>query len=61
MTLKKARFVDMTKCTGCGVCLNACPVRYEPQLPDGEAARTAYAKATEKSGHGIINRHPDRP
>ena len=25
--LKRARYVDETRCTGCGVCMNKCPVR----------------------------------
>jgi NADH:ubiquinone oxidoreductase subunit E len=57
--LKKARTVDLTKCTGCGVCLEACPIRYEVQLPGAEAAaRTAYAQATDEVVvTDIINRY----
>ena len=29
---KKARYIDVTKCTGCGDCYNNCPVRNVPQL-----------------------------
>lgn len=29
---KKARYIDATKCTGCGDCYNNCPVRNVPQL-----------------------------
>jgi NADH:ubiquinone oxidoreductase subunit E/NAD-dependent dihydropyrimidine dehydrogenase PreA subunit len=60
--LKKARSVDMDKCTGCGVCLEACPIRYEVQIPECEAvkARTAYAKATdEEKVSQIINNYRD--
>ncbi|HEY93001.1 MAG TPA: CoB--CoM heterodisulfide reductase iron-sulfur subunit A family protein [Dehalococcoidia bacterium] len=28
---KKARYIDMDKCTGCGECYKNCPVRYVPQ------------------------------
>lgn len=31
---KKARSVDSAKCTGCGVCQTACPVRSTVRLPD---------------------------
>jgi len=58
VTLEKhPRYVDPTKCTGCGVCLEACPIRYEVQLPEVEhAARTAYAQATdEQVVAGIID------
>jgi len=58
--LKRARSVDMSKCTGCGVCLEACPIRYEVQLPAEEErrARTAYAQATdEEAVAAIIESH----
>jgi len=57
--LKKARGVDLAKCTGCGVCLDACPIRYEVQMPEvARAARTAYAQATDEAKVGqIIDTH----
>ncbi len=60
---RKARSVDLGKCTGCGVCLEACPIRYQVQLPEMERlARAAYAQATdEESVTAIINRHRDEP
>lgn len=47
------------KCTGCGVCLDACPIRYEVQLPEEVArARTAYGAATDEAAVAdIIGRH----
>ena len=53
------RYVNPEKCTGCGVCLEACPVRYEVQLPEVEAqARTAFAKATDgETVADIIHHH----
>jgi len=30
---KKARSVDIDKCTGCGICVEQCPIRNEPYLP----------------------------
>ena len=63
--LKKARSsVDMNECTGCGVCLENCPIRYEVQLPDLELrkARTAYAKSTDEvKVTEIIAQHRDEP
>lgn len=32
---KRPRFVDETKCTGCGTCVANCPVRNEVQPPNG--------------------------
>jgi heterodisulfide reductase subunit A len=34
---KKARSVN-EKCTGCGICVSACPIRNEAYLPVREAA-----------------------
>ena len=58
---KQPRYVNPDKCTGCGVCLEACPIRYEVQLPEAEAAaRTAYASATDEAAvTDIIGRHRD--
>jgi NADH:ubiquinone oxidoreductase subunit E len=60
---KHPRYVNPDKCTGCGVCLDACPIRYEVQLPEEEAqARTAYAAATEEAAVvEIIDRHRLEP
>jgi NADH:ubiquinone oxidoreductase subunit E/NAD-dependent dihydropyrimidine dehydrogenase PreA subunit len=30
---KKARSIDMDKCTGCGVCTSVCPVRFNVNVP----------------------------
>ncbi len=32
---KKARYIDLDKCTGCGECTKNCPVRYLPQYNNG--------------------------
>ena len=51
--------MDASKCTGCGTCMEACPIRYEVQLPETvKLARTAYAKATDEEAVGdIIDRY----
>ena len=38
---KKARYIDLDKCTGCGECAKNCPVRYIPQVKrrEGDGAR----------------------
>lgn len=33
---KKARYIDASKCTGCGDCYKNCPVRYVPQIKRGD-------------------------
>jgi heterodisulfide reductase subunit A len=35
---KKARSVDIDKCTGCGICIEQCPIRNEPYLPTRQTA-----------------------
>jgi len=46
---KKPRYVDPSKCTGCGECLEACPVRVRSQFDEGLIDRRAiyrpYAQA----------------
>ena len=37
---KKARSVDASKCTGCGICTEECPIRNEPYLPLRQTAET---------------------
>lgn len=55
--------MDPAKCTGCGTCLEVCPIRYEVQLPEEEArARAAYAQVTDEAQVAeIIGRHRDEP
>jgi len=40
--LRRARYVDLEKCTGCGVCLEKCPRKYvlHPYLPGTEIAKS---------------------
>jgi heterodisulfide reductase subunit A len=35
---KKARSVNVDKCTGCGICLQECPIRNEAYLPARQPA-----------------------
>jgi len=35
---KKARYVDESICTGCGTCVEACPVQYRPCFTEGTGA-----------------------
>ncbi len=38
---KKARFVDINKCTGCGLCCNKCPVKVMSEFDMGLGKRSA--------------------
>jgi NADH:ubiquinone oxidoreductase subunit E len=61
---QQPRYVDPEKCTGCGVCIDACPIRYEVQIPPEEEAkaRSAYAQATDEAAVAdIISRHREEP
>ncbi len=56
--------MDSAKCTGCGVCAEACPIRYKVQLPAAEQARAraAYAAATEEEAVSfILDSHRQEP
>lgn len=47
---KKPRFIDEEKCTGCGVCVNNCPVRNEAHLgkvPEVKLVEEDLKKITE--------------
>lgn len=39
--LKKARYVDETKCTGCGLCMEKCPVKVDAEFEEGLTKRKA--------------------
>jgi NADH:ubiquinone oxidoreductase subunit E len=56
---KKARSVDSSKCTGCGVCQTACPVRATVRVPepvdDAEDESTRTVDAIIDSHGGSLN------
>ena len=41
---RKARYVDITKCTGCGECANVCPVEWPSEFDGGLSNRKAVYK-----------------
>ncbi|MFC2018596.1 NAD(P)-binding protein [Chloroflexota bacterium] len=47
--LKRSRFIDFEKCTGCGECVDVCPVKIESEFDEGVGLRKAtyrpYAQA----------------
>ena len=50
---KKARYVDATKCTGCGVCTEKCPMKKVPNefnlgLDNRRAIYIPFAQAVPK-------------
>ena len=59
VTLKKRpRFVNESKCTGCGTCVSYCPVRNHVQLPT--VPRIQLEPAYSEKVAAIITRHRNR-
>ena len=44
---KKSRYIDTSKCTGCGDCARACPVKYRPYTPQEKEQIKTHAKGTD--------------
>jgi heterodisulfide reductase subunit A len=52
---RKARYVDESICTGCGVCVDNCPIQYRPHFEQSsktrvEAQRKEGSKRTDGTG-----------
>ena len=56
--LKKARSVDESKCTGCGVCTENCPVMLQIQVP--EKPKKAPPVRDESFINNVIQKHSDK-
>jgi heterodisulfide reductase subunit A-like polyferredoxin len=60
---KKAKFVDGTKCTACGLCAQGCPVTLKNEYDEGLVARkavyTPFLQAVPNTY--VIDRREDRP
>jgi len=57
-----ARYVDIDKCTGCGLCEHTCPVTYKsmfPQSVHGDEKKKKYPKSKEK--RLITGANPPKP
>ncbi len=58
---QKARYVDESRCTGCGTCVASCPVRYHVQpIPEGRRVVPALAAADRSMVEGILARWKGR-
>jgi NADH:ubiquinone oxidoreductase subunit E len=55
---KKPRFVDETKCTGCGECVSSCPTRNIVQLVEKE--KIELEPQYQEKVTGILSKHKDR-
>lgn len=56
--LKHARSVDEELCNGCGLCVEYCPVRYVPQLPEEEDVKKDMDSADIEKLEKILSDHP---
>ena len=56
--LKKARYVDLTTCTGCGDCAKVCPVivpnKFDMELAEEVAKMAQQARAMLLANHGPV-------
>ena len=55
------RFVDLDKCTGCGDCIERCPVRNVPQTVIEPAAGEELDKKDRELLDGLVARHAGDP
>jgi len=56
---RSARYINESKCTGCGACIEACPVTHEI-YPEAEEKAVALLEETDQARiDAIINRHRD--
>jgi heterodisulfide reductase subunit A-like polyferredoxin len=58
---KKARSVDMAKCTGCGDCTKACLVRSQPEIRALPDAKGLMVRDDIQSVESIISQHGAEP
>jgi ferredoxin len=58
--LEKPRYVDVEKCTGCGVCMENCPVRNTPQIPSPAPFSSTMAPEKKAAFDRILDRYPDK-
>ena len=47
---KKKRYVDVSKCTGCGECTRACPVKYKLYTPEEKEMQSALSSQGGQDG-----------
>jgi heterodisulfide reductase subunit A-like polyferredoxin len=52
---KKARYIDLDKCTGCGDCVTACPVDLKNEFEQGLNNRKAVYKKYPQAIPGVVS------
>jgi len=58
--LEKPRYIDVEKCTGCGVCMENCPVRNTPQIPTPVSFAATLDPEKKAAYDQIMDRYPDK-
>jgi NADH-quinone oxidoreductase subunit E len=54
---KNPRYVDMEKCTGCGSCIENCPVQFRPQIPEIPSIRQKMNDEDIKNLDSILKKY----
>ena len=57
---RKARYVDENKCTGCGQCVDSCPVRNRTILPDRPPPEPCLEPGVKEWVDGVLQRYDVR-
>ena len=58
--LKKPRYVNFDKCTGCGTCMDSCPVRNTPQIPKPVKFSATLDPEKKARYDRVLDRYPDK-
>ena len=58
--LRKPRYVDVDKCTGCGTCMESCPVRATPQIPVPPKVGESLDPEKKARYDRVIGKYPDK-
>jgi len=58
---RKARYVDEDKCTGCGLCVDACVVRNVPYLEPPKKPEIELDPEDEEKLEGVVQKHRGVP
>jgi len=55
--IQQPRFVDLEKCTGCGLCVNNCPVRYIPHFEQNKYSEPELDSEEKQKIDKILESH----
>jgi len=58
--LRKPRYVNADKCTGCGTCMENCPVRNTPQVPKPPSVASGLDPEKKARYDRVMAKYPDK-